>query len=187
MVRICRLACVEFKMRGWRFEKMVLEKLPLNQILKVSGGYAFKSASYTKKGTPLLRISNIKGNGIVFDEKTVYLNEKPEGKLKDYRVEEGDLLMALSGATTGKFGIYQQKEPCLLNQRVARIRINGNSKIKKFFYYQLFMLQKSIFKKAYGMAQPNISTKELGEFKVINPDDLDKEKSSTKSTPSSQK
>ena len=84
--------------------------------------------------------------------------------------KRGDVLIALSGATTGKYGIYELEEPCLLNQRIGIIR-SGNSKSldSKYFYFYLSELRSEILRKAQGAAQPNISTKEIGQFKIPLP------------------
>jgi type I restriction enzyme S subunit len=48
----------------------------LGEVSSVQGGYAFKSKDYKNDGIPLLRISNIKNNSIIFDEDTVFIDKK---------------------------------------------------------------------------------------------------------------
>ncbi len=145
-------------------------KVQIADVCRIGNGYAFKSPEYRDNGIPLLRISNITNERISFDKGTIYLDENCLVTHKDFVVNKGDVLIALSGATTGKYGIYELEEPCLLNQRIGIIR-SGNSKSldSKYFYFYLSELRSEILRKAQGAAQPNISTKEIGQFKIPLP------------------
>ena len=145
-------------------------KVPIADVCLIGNGYAFKSPEYRDNGIPLLRISNIANERVSFDKGTIYLDENCLVTHKDFVVNKGDVLIALSGATTGKYGIYELEEPCLLNQRIGIIR-SGNSKDldSKYFYFYLSELRSEILRKAQGAAQPNISTKEIGQFKIPLP------------------
>ncbi len=148
---------------------MPFEIKKFSDVCKITGGFAFKSKDYKKSGIPIIRISNIKDNGIVIDEKTVYCSDKEYQNCKEYEIENGAVLIALSGATTGKFGKYKLKQKGLLNQRVAKLlSVDKNSSLD-FYYYYLHLLKDKILKDAYGMAQPNISIKELNDFDVPVP------------------
>ena len=74
-------------------------------------------------------------------------------------------LIAMSGATTGKMGVYPFDETAYLNQRVGNIKI-----LNKFSLYpnyrNTYMQSKvdEILKIAYGGAQPNISASIIGNF-----------------------
>lgn len=126
-------------------------------VCKLRNGYAFKSTQYKESGVPILRISNIQEFGINFDEKTVY--SEYDEKLDRYYVNKGDLLIAMSGATTGKTGVYNENEKSYLNQRVGNIKIEQPQLITdKFRNYIVNYKSKEIFDLAYGGAQPNIST-----------------------------
>jgi type I restriction enzyme S subunit len=147
-------------------------KIQIADVCRIGNGYAFKSPEYRDNGIPLLRISNIANERVSFDKGTIYLDENCLVTHKDFVVNKGDVLIALSGATTGKYGIYELEEPCLLNQRIGIIR-SGNSKDldSKYFYFYFYLsqLRSEILRKAQGAAQPNISTKEIGQFKIPLP------------------
>lgn len=145
-------------------------KVQIADVCRIGNGYAFKSPEYRDNGIPLLRISNIANERVTFDKGTIYLDENCLVTHKDFVVNKGDVLIALSGATTGKYGIYELEGPCLLNQRIGIIR-SGNSKSldSKYFYFYLSELRSEILRKAQGAAQPNISTKEIGQFKIPLP------------------
>ena len=145
--------------RGWSWCK-------LYDVCIFESGFAFKSASYRKSGVPLVRISNIQDNAIALDE-CVYIQESVDSR---YHIQKGDLLIALSGATTGKMGVYQYSDDALLNQRVGNLRvISPNCFIPE--YRNLFLSSKEdeILKKAWGGAQPNISPSTIYGFDIPLP------------------
>ena len=128
----------------------------LGDVCMLENGFAFSSDQYKAKGIPLIRISNIKDNEISLSS-CVFINEGYEEK---YIVHSGDLLIAMSGATTGKMGIYNQKYVAYLNQRVGNIKIvDSNLLFDKYRNYFLFSQKNKILELAYGGAQPNISGK----------------------------
>ena len=96
-----------------------------------------------------------------------YKGEKVDDR---FFVTKGDLLIAMSGATTGKMGVYSYEETAYLNQRVANIRILDDS-ILLASYRDYFMQSKveEILKLAYGGAQPNISANVVGNFDFLLP------------------
>jgi type I restriction enzyme S subunit len=64
----------------------------------------------------------------------------------------------MSGATTGKIGIYNSDEIALQNQRVGNIKeISQKVLFPKFKNYYVLNNSKEILNNAYGGAQPNIS------------------------------
>nr|DAZ65442.1 MAG TPA: hypothetical protein [Caudoviricetes sp.] len=128
-------------------------------------GYAFSSDEYKQNGVPLVRISNITNNGNIDLSSCVYIQNYNNSK---FIIHEGDLLIAMSGATTGKMGVYKYKTDALLNQRV------GNLKCTEAWFQQYrnyFMLAKSnyILNIAYGGAQPNISAKAILSIEIDLP------------------
>jgi type I restriction enzyme S subunit len=142
----------------------------LGDICKVQGGYAFKSKDYKNEGIPVLRISNIKNNSVQFDEETVYVDRKLKEFYADFLLRKGDIVIALSGATTGKYGIYKREDEAFLNQRVGRLKFIGQNLTNHLYvFYYLEIIRQNILRKAYGAAQPNISTNELENFSLPVP------------------
>jgi len=138
----------------------------LGDVCMLENGFAFSSDQYKAKGIPLIRISNIKDNEISLSS-CVFINEGYEEK---YIVHSGDLLIAMSGATTGKMGIYNQKYIAYLNQRVGNIKIvDSNLLFDKYRNYFLFSQKNKILELAYGGAQPNISGKVINSLFVPLP------------------
>lgn len=127
-------------------------------IFYIENGYAFKKIDYKKEGIPLVRISNIE-NGIVNINECIYVNKLEKNEEK-YIIEKGDLLIALSGATTGKNGVYYLDEIAYLNQRIGNIKIKNKEKVlNEYRNYYIALKNEDILNLAYGGAQPNISPK----------------------------
>lgn len=143
--------------------------MKVKDIAKVQGGFAFKSSDFLPKGIPIIRIGNIENLKVKIDYNICY-KEKFWNENKIYRINYGDILIALSGATVGKVGMYLSKDKALLNQRVAMLLPFENIDKKYLFYYCLSpMLQNQIKKNAFGCAQPNISIKQIEEFFIELP------------------
>ena len=100
-----------------------MKEVELSKIAEVFGGYAFKSKDFNEiSGVPVIKISNIQGGEV--SEKTLkeYLPESYLDNYANYQIRRGDILVALSGATTGKTGVYNLDSKSLLNQRVGLVR-----------------------------------------------------------------
>ena len=141
-------------------------KCKLSDLCKIENGFAFSSIDYKNEGTPLVRISNIVNNSIDLTE-CVYIQNRTEDR---FIVAKGDLLIAMSGATTGKMGVYTHEKTSYLNQRVGNIKILDDSLLLPR-YRDIYMQSKvdDVLKLAYGGAQPNISASVIGNFDFLLP------------------
>jgi type I restriction enzyme S subunit len=131
----------------------------LKRYSTVQGGYAFSSDSFTDVGKAVIRIGDIKQDGSVSLESCKYIQVDDVNKYSQYQVHDGDLLMAMTGATIGKAGWYKEAGSALLNQRVGSFKCNKNYLNYRFFWYVLSSsgYQEYIKLTAFGGAQPNIS------------------------------
>ena len=137
---------------------------PLRKLKDVSifqAGFAFSSGDYQENSNcKLITIKNIKANKIDVNKAT-YLPDEYLEKFKSYQVKTGDLLIAMTGATIGKVGLYEIEEKALLNQRNGVIKpdkVNTNY-LMNLLNTELY--QKVILKNSVGGAQPNISENEI--------------------------
>ena len=138
----------------------------IGDVCSFENGYAFSSHDYKESGVPLIRISNIVDNQINI-EQCVYI----QGPVNErFIVKKGDLLIALSGATTGKMGVYNLDTKAYLNQRVGNLRIKHHEVIiSEFRDYVMMAKSEEILKLAYGGAQPNISGAVICEMELLLP------------------
>ena len=148
-------------------------KLPLNwceckfgDVGYLQNGYAFNSKLYKEKGVNLIRISDIQDNEVILDN-CVKVSEKVD---ECFQVHKGDFLLAMSGATTGKTGIYNSEDEALLNQRVGNLKIYDEKVLlPKFRNYFISNKRSLIEKLAYGGAQPNISKAMIEDLDILLP------------------
>ena len=143
------------------------DRCDLGTVISVKNGYAFKSSDYSTEGIPLVRISDIQ-EGKVNLKNSVFI-PKEKANL-DFTVQNGDLLIAMSGATTGKVGIYTGREICLQNQRVGNFKVLSHKLLNtRFRDFYVLSLSKNIEDAAYGGAQPNISSSVLESLEISLP------------------
>lgn len=113
---------------------------------------------------PVIRISDIQDGSISLDD---CLGIDSNYGLASYLIKNGDILLAMSGATVGKVGIVKGDVLAYINQRVGIIRTGCPSFLfyclstKNFVEYVMLM--------SAGTAQPNVSTKGFGEYPVPFP------------------
>jgi type I restriction enzyme, S subunit len=155
-------------MDGW-------EQATLGEVCGLQNGFVFKSKSFKTTGVPVLRISNISEDA-VSNNRQVFVNPKDyEEDLSRYIVSEGDLVIAMSGATTGKVGFNHAGHTFLLNQRVGKFEPSSSLNINYLFYYLKTKVDENLTKAA-GAAQPNLSTKQIKELQLVLPPLPDQER-----------
>jgi type I restriction enzyme S subunit len=136
------------------------EWVRLGQIMNFQNGYAFKSSEFISKGVGIVKIGNI-SNGQISEIGMNFISKEKEVD-KKYYVEKNDMLIAMSGATTGKLGINKNEKTYYLNQRVGKITpIETN---QKYMYYYLKTLMAENLEKSSGSAIPNLSTKQINNL-----------------------
>ncbi|NOQ30023.1 MAG: hypothetical protein GQ570_02745 [Helicobacteraceae bacterium] len=146
---------------GWEWEK-------LESITKLQNGYAFKSKLFVGDGLPIVRIKNIKNEKVLLDD-VVYFNLSDYSKnLDNYKIIKNDLLIAMSGATTGKIGLYDKDDESYLNQRVGLFRIDNSDLRSYLFYFLTTQIEKNLAQ-SLGAAQPNLSSQQINEMDIPTP------------------
>ncbi|MBS2040354.1 restriction endonuclease subunit S [bacterium] len=145
------------------------EETTFSSLGTIQSGYAFKSGDYCEAGIPLVRISNLSSSGEVsLEDGTAFLPPHFAEQYRDFKVNKGDLLIALSGATTGKVATYNLDDLALLNQRVGRLRPK-DERYRPFASMLLRNLSEKVLQSARGGAQPNISPSDIAKFPILMP------------------
>lgn len=136
-------------------------------LILFQNGYAFKSGRFQESGIGVIRIGDLQ-NGEVVENSMKYISEDYASEVKDdYLIKQGDMLIAMSGATTGKLAINNSDKTYLLNQRVGKIDpifINQD-----YLYRYLNTKIEENLAKSSGSAIPNLSTKQIGELEIPLP------------------
>ena len=145
----------------------------LQSIAPLRGGFAFKSEKFQNVGIPIVRISNIGFDGTVGGEFEYYSKLSPDEK---FVLKGRSLLLAMSGATTGKIAMLDSEEEYYQNQRVGYFQNNGAVD----YDFLSSVLQTKAFTNQLNAvlvagAQPNISSKEIDSFVFCIPESLDEQ------------
>lgn len=160
-----------------RIEELIKEKCPngveyrkLGSVCNLQNGFAFKSASFGTGTSKVLKITNIDSNGNVCVDAATTVDESEYAKtnFEPYRVRFGDVVVALSGATTGKVGRNLSEENLLLNQRVAKF-VPSNELNISYLYHFILGKTPLLLALSGGGAQPNLSTKSIEDIEIPVP------------------
>ena len=143
-----------------------MDRIRLGDACEILNGYAFRSENYVESGIRVIRISNVQ-KGYIEDNTPAYYPSDSNG-LDRFMLEEGDLLMSLTG-NVGRVAILEKKFlPAALNQRVACLRLKSDKLSKRYLFHILnsdFFEQQCILS-SKGVAQKNMSTEWLKDFEI---------------------
>ena len=147
------------------------EILQLKDICDILNGFAFKSIHYVGNGIRIIRIANVQKGHIVDDAPQFYPITSSKS-ISNFLLDDGDLLMSLTG-NVGRVGIIDSPLlPAALNQRVACIRIKDEEVIDKRYLFYLFndnYFETQCILSSKGIAQKNMSTEWLKEYTILIP------------------
>lgn len=146
------------------------KKTRLGDVCRVIPGYAFKSSDWQAEGIPVVKIKNITtGNAVDLTETDCVPESVLTPKLQKFVLSDGDILLAMTGATAGKVGKVRTKRAILLNQRVAKI---APVEADHGFIWSVVSsqeYQEKFFSLADGAAQPNMSGGQIEGLEISCP------------------
>lgn len=158
--------------KGWKNNR-------IGDLVKIKSGYAFKSEWWIDEGVPAIKIKDIDNNTVDLTDLSC-VSEEHAAKSKNYFVNAGDLLIALTGATIGKIALVPHHHNTItVNQRVGKFFLGNTPCETVAFLYCLFQ-QKPIQDYIIAVsgsnaAQPNISPFDIERIKIrYNQDVVDK-------------
>lgn len=138
----------------------------------VKSGFAFKSSWWTTTGVKVIKIGSINQDNLNLLECS-YVDEDKIDKAKEFKVNAGDLLIAMTGATIGKFAMVPYSSDTLLvNQRVGKFFL-GNNPVEKLPFIYCTLKQPDVYyeivNRGQGSAQPNISASDIMSIPCVIP------------------
>ena len=151
--------------QGWRVGA-------IGDYTKVKSGYAFKSSWWESDGIPVIKIKEIE-NGTINFNGVSYVSDDKASLATEFKVYGGELLIAMTGATIGKFSIVPKLNSyALVNQRVGKFLL-GENPIQKlgfiYCYLKIDEINNEIVSRGDGSAQPNISPSGIETIKIVLP------------------
>ena len=151
------------------------EEKKIGTMTSVRGGYAFQSSLFQKSGIPVVRISNILSNGNVGGDFAYYPRLDGDTNIT---IHEKDVVIAMSGATTGKIARVDVGDGILYqNQRVGLFTKTG--KVDYDFLYAVLNrphFNELLNKLLTSSAQPNASSADIESIEMGFPEDAEEQK-----------
>jgi len=111
------------------------ELVKLGDICESQNGYAFKTSEYKDSGIPLITITHIKNEKLVFNNNHYIENNE---KYKKYEIQKNDLIISLTGKKPNLVNIALNTVDIqlYLNQRCALLR--NFTKINNYYFLGIF-------------------------------------------------
>ena len=148
---------------GWK-------RTTIGEFLGVRSGYAFKSGWWQDSGYPVVKIKDINNNTVDISSLD-HVAPEHTSKIPEFKLDKGDIVIAMTGATIGKIGLVPEVDNLYTNQRVGKVFPNAELLIPTpfvfCFYGQKSILEQIIALSSSSSAQPNISGEQLESFEVI--------------------
>lgn len=140
----------------------------------VKSGFSFKSDWWTTEGYKVIKIANIVNNSIDLDSCNCVIAEHAN-KANNFYVQSGDILIAMTGATTGKIGMVPLcSEPIVVNQRVGKFFLGDNPIEKAPFLFATLLYSRVIRHLqpdgTAGSAQDNLSADNIKDIAIVLPE-----------------
>jgi type I restriction enzyme S subunit len=144
------------------------EWIRAGEVFELLNGYAFKSDQFKPVGIRLARNINI-AHGEMNWEQPAFIDESRLHEFNRFELSDGDLLLSLDRPiiSTGlKYALIKQSDlPCLLLQRVAKIKPWANSVLTGF---TVVWLNSNLFKANIDPGRsngvPHISTQQVADI-----------------------
>src|SRR5699024_10628896 len=152
----------------------------LSEVLKVQGGYAFKSKDAVDKGIPWFKIANVSIGQTNWSDRS-YLPMDFKDIYHSYVLKAGDIVMAMTrpilSNQTKVVKLDDSDVPALLNQRVCRF-IFENQESGDYLYhvFRSRYFSNEILLKIAGTDPPNVSSKQIESIIIPYPTAIEQKK-----------
>ncbi|MBT28934.1 MAG: hypothetical protein CMO01_04660 [Thalassobius sp.] len=162
------------KGEGWEEKKLVHITSKIGSGATPRGG----QASYKESGISLIRSLNVYDDGFRI-EKLAFIDEIQAKKLDNVELEEGDVLLNITGASIARCCIVPNKYlPARVNQHVSIIRLKDNIVNNEFLHYYLTSKNKKyellgIGEK--GATRQAITKAQIQNLKIIFPKSIEEQ------------
>jgi type I restriction enzyme, S subunit len=152
--------------KGWKL-------LYFPDVVFFQEGPGLRTFQFKKSGMKVVNVTNLVDNYLNLSKTDRHIDlDEFHKKYKHFAVNEGEILMASSGATFGKTAwVRKQDLPLMMNTSVIRLHNNSNDLDLKFLWYflksEFFLGQIKIM--ITGSAQPNFGPTHLKKSKILLP------------------
>lgn len=154
--------------KGW-------EVKTIGDYCKSTGGFAFKSSWWTNEGEAVIKIKDIQEDYTINLDDLSYVDLSDKIVDDKFKAKPGDVLIAMTGATIGKYAIVPITEkPLYVNQRVGYFNLGEKPIFKLPFFINSLnqsYFRETVFALASGAAQPNISNEQINNISLLFPEE----------------
>lgn len=136
-------------------------------------GTQLHSDEYTETGVPLVRIENLSFSGKFSPENLVFISEKKANQLNRSRVVPGDLIIAKTGATIGKSGVFPKTFiDGIIASSCMKVSCDPNIVDPKLILYMIVWEngQKKILEGAGGSTRTSINIGPFSDIRLFLPE-----------------
>lgn len=147
--------------KNWRFKQ-------LGNISKIIYGYTEK-ASYKEIGPKFLRITDIQNNNVNWE--SVPFCSVNDSDYKKYKLNNGDIVFARTGATTGKSYLIKNPPKSVFASYLIKVHLNNGDLLPEFLYlyFQTNKYWETINSGISGSAQGGFNATKLSQIQVPLP------------------
>ncbi|WP_392532911.1 restriction endonuclease subunit S [Nostoc sp. C117] len=135
-----------------------------------SGGDAYTDNKL--EGIPFIRSGEITKDGRVTEDNAIFIKPKiHQGLMRRSQLQQGDLLIAIVGATIGSVGVYNLPTSANINQAIAAVRLDNSRVLPDFVRWFLSspIGQAILDYLKRPVARANINLEEIGEILILIP------------------
>jgi len=135
-------------------------------------GTQLHASEYKVEGVPVVRVINTSFAGQFNSEKLVFISKKKAEQLKRSKVVPGDIIIAKTGATIGKSGIFPNNfSHGIIASSCIKLTVDQKTADHRFVGYliQSWEGQNKIIDGAGGSTRTTINTKPFGAIRFLFP------------------
>jgi type I restriction enzyme S subunit len=150
---------------GWIEDK-------LSNWIELRHGHQFRKHDFVEEGIPVVKIANVIGNSLDFSSVS-YVDRDRLEDFNDYLIQNGDILMSLTGNIGRVVEVDDQDQPLLQNYRVGKFEPKPGLE-KKYMKHLLASpkLTRQLDKFSNQSAQANFGKQDLDKLKMPIPLDV---------------
>ena len=127
--------------------------------------------SFTEEGINFIKIESITSHGYFLPDKMEHISDECNEKMKRSQLQENDILFSIAGAIGRTSIVPKHILPANTNQALSIIRLNTQDILPEFLATCLKSesVYKQFEKRKQGVAQLNLSLKDISELEIIYP------------------
>ena len=135
-------------------------------------GTQLHASEYIDEGVPVVRVVNTSFEGRFLSEKLVFISERKAKQLKRSRVVPGDIIVAKTGATIGKSGVFPSNwDDGIIASSCIKMTVDPSKVDNRFVGYLIQSSdgQRKIIDGSGGSTRTTINTKPFGAIEFRFP------------------